>query len=705
MKRIFICAFLGLSGMLSACARHPEAAGTYKAAPVIIISIDTVRADHLPMFGYHDVQTPNLDALRRDGVLFTTAYSHVPLTLPSHTSLLTGLLPSHNGVRNNIGYALDPKITTIASFLRDQGYQCGAAVSAYVLRGSTGLAKSFDFYDDAIANRSGVAAGALQRSGRITEQIAANWIGERGAKPFFFFLHLFEPHAPYEPEEPFRSRFSSAYDGEIATADAIAGVFLQQLKQGGIYDRAIIVLVSDHGEGLDQHGEPEHGIFVYREDIHVPLVVKLPGNAMSGATIATPVGLIDVFPTIAGLLGLQPPANLDGASLFHAGDAGRDIYSESFYPRIHLGWSELRSLENAQKQFIQAPRPELYDLLHDPAETTNILAGERRTAALMREELKRYTDTAVLPAHVDPEEAKKLAALGYLSAPAGAGSEELPDPKDRIGEIAEMIRATRLLNEQRNEEAIAAFRAIVAKNPRLTDGWNQLGTALERTGRFEEASAVYQKVIEATPELAAEFGLRRAAVLLRLEQYDAAERHARLAESADSAGAHLMLARIELARKNYSRAEAEARLAMNDASDRLAAEVLVAQVLAQQGRAAEGLAIIDQAGNEIVRQKAGPIESYHFARGDILARMNRDDEAIAEFKQEITAFPMNRQTYANLYLVYMVRNDRASARQTLQQMASAIPGKATLLFAAKTVGALGDTKGAKEWRRRAAATE
>jgi choline-sulfatase len=701
MRRILLRALIVTFALLGACARRGGTPRTYRNAPVIIISIDTLRADHLPMFGYHGVDTPHLDALRRDGVLFTSAYSHVPLTLPSHTALLTGLLPPHNGVRNNLGYVLDPKTATIASFLKKQGYDTGAAVSAFVLRGSAGLAHSFDFYDDAIANRPGIAAGSLQRSGHITEEIANRWIGPRATKPFFFFFHIFEPHSPYEPEEPFRSRVANLYDGEIATADAIVGDFIETLKQRGIYDRAIIVMLSDHGEGLDQHGEPEHGIFVYREDIHVPLLVKLPGNALSGSTIAAPVGLVDVFPSIAQLLGVSPPAGLDGKPLFGQLDVHRRIYSESLYPRIHLGWSELRSLEDAQKHFIHAPKPELYDMQRDPGETTNILGDDRRTSVQMRDELGRYKDNAVLPTHVNPEEAKKLAALGYLSASAGPVSGELPDPKDRIGEIADMVRATRLLNDHKNDEAIAAFRGIVAKNPRLTDAWNELGTALEAAGRNEEASEVYKKAIETTPELAGEFGLRRASVLLRLEQYDEAERHARLGERSNLGGTHLMLSRIALTRKQYAKAEQEARVAMGDANNRVAAEVLLAQVLAQQGRAAEALPVIEQAGKEIEQEKLGEIESYHFARGDVMARMNRYDEAIAEFKREIALFPQNRQPYANLYLIYMVRNDPASAQRTIDEMVRAIPGKATLMFAAKTVGALGDSRGAADFRRRA----
>jgi choline-sulfatase len=701
MKRLVIATLALAGALLSGCQREGTAAGTYAGAPVIIISIDTVRADHLPMFGYRGMETPHLDALRRDGVLFTTAYSHVPLTLPSHASLLTGLLPPRNGVRNNIGYVLDPKTVTIASFLKQQGYETGAAISAFVLRGSTGLSASFDFYEDTIANRGGVSTGSLQRSGRITGEIATKWIDGRGTKPFFFLFHIFEPHSPYEPEEPFRSLIADRYDGEIATADAIVGDFLQGLKRTGIYDRAIIFLLSDHGEGLNQHGEPEHGIFVYNEDIHVPLVVKLPKNAKAGTTVAAPVGLVDVFPTIAQLIGVNPPPNLSGRSLFSAGASERGIYSESLYGRIHLGWSELRSLADGRRHLIQSPKPELYDIERDPAEKTNILAEDRRTYARMRDELARYTDKGSQPAQIDPEEAKKLAALGYLSAPARPATGELPDPKDRIGEIAAMMAATKQLNEHRYDDAIAGFRRIVEQNPRFTDAWNQLGAALEGAGQYQEASDVYRKVIETTPELAAEFGLKRAAVLLRLEQYDEAERHARLGEKTNLGATHVMLARIALTRKNYARAEQEARIGMGDVNNRVAAEVLLAQVLAQQGRVQEAMPVIEKAGEEISQEKLGEIESYHFARGDVLARMSRYDEAIAEFRKEIALFPLNRQPYANLYLTYKVRNQPAEAAQTLEEMVRTIPGKTSMLFAAKTVAALGDERGAAVWRRRA----
>ncbi|HSP17066.1 MAG TPA: sulfatase-like hydrolase/transferase [Thermoanaerobaculia bacterium] len=683
MKRTVILFLL----IAAACARRN--AGTYPNAPVIIISIDTLRADHLPMFGYRGVETPSLDAFRKDAVLFTSAYSHVPLTLPSHVSILTGLLPPRNGVRNNIGYVLDPKVATIPSFLKQHGYESGAAVSAFVLRGSSGLARSFDYYEDAIANRPDVAVGALQRPGRVTAEIAEQWIAPRASQPFFFFFHIFEPHAPYEPDPMLRSRYGNSYDGEIATADAVVGGFLNELKRRRIYDRAVIFILSDHGEGLDQHGEAEHGIFVYREDIHVPLLVKLPGKAAAGTTVDRPVALVDVFPTIAQLLGFTPPAGLSGRSLFAQETGDRRIYSESLYPRIHLGWSELRSLVDSRSHFIQAPKPELYDMRSDPAETKNLVSEERRTYGQMRQELGAYIDSAALPVHVDPEEAKKLAALGYLSSTASSAGGNLPDPKDRIGEIAAMMKAAQLLHDRRYDEAIAAFRKIVDENPHFTDAWNELGTSLESAGRYEDAIAAYRKAIATTPELAGEFGLKIGSALLHLERYDEAEGHARLGEKSNPAATHLLLARIALARKDFPRAEEEAKRGAADATMRVGAEILLAQIYAQQGRVNDAMPVITRVGEAIEREKLGAIESYHFTRGDILARMNRYDEAIAEFRQEIALFPANRQTYANLYLIDRLLGRQREADQALADMMRAVPGPATKEFAAKTARALG----------------
>jgi arylsulfatase A-like enzyme/Tfp pilus assembly protein PilF len=689
-----------LFALATFACRGERVGTTFDGAPVIIVSIDTLRADRLPMFGYAKGQTPHLDEFRRHSVLFRQAYSHVPLTLPSHASLLTGLLPPDHKVRNNIGYTLDANVRTLPRFLKERGYETGAAVSAYVLHASTGLGPAFDFYEDGVSHRGNVAVGSLSRSGRKTAEIATRWIGQRGDRPFFFLFHIFEPHSPYVPEEPFR-RLPDAYDGEIATADAVVGSFFDSLKSAGIYDKAIVIVLSDHGESLGDHGEPEHGIFVYREAIHVPLLIKLPGNGRAGETIEAPVGLIDVFPTIASLVGGQPPPGLKGRSLFSPPEPERRIYSESIYGRVHLGWSELRSLAGERFHFIQAPRPELYDMRADPGETKNILGEERRTYASMREELGEYGATIEAAATIDPEDAKKLAALGYLSSATASPTGPLPDPKDRIGEIATMVEATQLLTANRNDEAAARFRTILEKNPRLADAWNQLGTALERGGRLEEAADVYKRAVDVAPSLATEFALRRASVLLRLERYAEAEQHARLGERTNAASMHLLLARIALARKDFARAEREAAEAAKDNASRMTADLLLAQAYAQQDKAQQAAQILQRVEAQIAAEGMEPVESLDFVRGDVLARMERYDEAVAAFRREIARFPQSLQTYANLYLVLMVMNRPQDADAVLESMVKANPDRSSYLFAARTVEALGDSRGAAEWRRRA----
>jgi arylsulfatase A-like enzyme len=249
-----------------ACARKPQ-------PPVILITIDTLRADHLPAYGYRGVATPAIDSLRREAVLFTSAWSHCPMTLPSHVSILTGKLPTEHGVRNNVGFSFQPdRNPTIAQALQREGYTTGAMVSAFVLRGRTGLARAFETYDDVDEVSRSPTALDLERPAIVTAQHAIEWIRQRRKRPFFLFVHFFEPHAPYEPPEPYRSRVSNPYDGEIATADAAVGQVIDELKRQDIYEDALIILTSDHGEGLGDHGEKQHSVLLYTEMIRVPLI-------------------------------------------------------------------------------------------------------------------------------------------------------------------------------------------------------------------------------------------------------------------------------------------------------------------------------------------------------------------------------------------------------------------------------------------------
>jgi arylsulfatase A-like enzyme/Flp pilus assembly protein TadD len=679
---------------------------TYPQAPVIIVSIDTLRADHLPAYGYTRIATPNIDAFRNDALLFEHAYSHVPLTLPSHVSMLTGLLPPDNGVRNNIGFRLDcSKHITIPQLLKRQGYATGGAVSAYVLRGDAGLTEAFDFYDDKIALAANQAVGRLRRPGRETTHIAEEWIDGHRQAPFLFFLHLFEPHAPYEPAPELRGRYELPYDGAVASADAVFGDFMRYLKRQGIYDRAIIVLMSDHGEGLGQHGEDEHGIFLYMEDIHIPLMLKLPASRHAKISVSAPVQLTDVLPTITAVTGTATPAGVKGRSLIETALnpalEPRRIYGESLYGRIHLGWAELRSLVDDRYHFIDAPRPELYSV-KEPSESRNILTDERRVYASMSGQLSHERTELPVIGAIDPEEAKKLSALGYLGNSSPPASGPLPDPKDGIAEIAMMKRAASYESAGKLEESLATFQAVVRRNPRLTDALVFRSRLLERMGRYDEAIAAERRAVEVSPSLAAEAGLTLGNLYLMTGRPKEAAENAALSLRFNPGSAHIILGRAALAQGQFDDAEANAQVATRFFNYTAPGMVLLAQTYAKRGgRFPEALSLIDRARAELEQDHLPMIPLLFFVKGDVLARMNRPDEAKAAFEEEIRLFPYDTQAYASLAVVDLLTGDRAAADRTMQRLVAATPGPAAWLLAVRTFRELGDQALAHEWQLRA----
>ncbi|MEO8382942.1 MAG: sulfatase-like hydrolase/transferase [Acidobacteriota bacterium] len=667
--------------LVSACGKERALPSPSEAGPVIIISIDTLRADHLPIFGAKGLETPHIDALAGDGIAFENAYSHVPLTLPSHVTILSGLLPADSGVRNNLGYRFDSAAhPSLPTLLKARGYATGAAVSAYVLRGATGLGGAFDQYDDQMDRSSeGGTMGEVQRSGKETVAAAIRWVGGQGNQPFFYLLHLFEPHAPYAPPEPFRSRYAAApYDGEIATADAYVGEFLDALKRDGVYDRATIILLSDHGEGLGDHGEAQHGIFLYREAIHVPLIVKLPKAELHGTRVQAPVQLIDVLPTVAGITGFAVPSGAKGRSLVEIarGDAGpeRRIFSETMYPRIHLGWSDLASLVDATHHYIDGPRPELFDNAKDPSEKQNILTDNRRVYASMRAEVQTHDRALVAPSTVDPEEAAKLTALGYLgstsSTPAGA---RLPDPKDGIHDLERTGHANALVSEGKYAEAVVILREVLARNGAYADAWTLLAKALDRMGRSEEAIAAYRKTMDVAPMLAPGTAMSLAELYMREGRFDDSIHHAELALTAHPAAARMVIAQAYLAKKDFASAERESRILLSDPGKGKDASVVLAQIRIAERRLPEAMATLDdvQRRAEAAGETVPP--NFWFARGDALARLNRVPEAEQAFATEIRLYPRNREAYVRTAVLQTLTGREAEARRTFEAMLRANP--------------------------------
>ena len=453
--------------------------------PVVLISIDTLRADHLPVYGYRAVPTPAMDALAADGIVFENAYAHSPQTLPSHVSMLSGRLPLEHGVRDNVGFSVKPGETLLPATLRQAGLATGGFVSAYVLRDETGIANGFDRFDAKLPPSSPeIATGELQRGGESTLAAATQWLDGLQSTRFFLFFHIYEPHSPYTP--PARFSGYAPYDGEIAHADEIIGSLIASLKHRAAYDDALIVLSSDHGEGLGDHGEQEHGLFLYRETIRVPLVIKLPRHKSAGRRVATPVQHIDLVPTILEALKLPARPALRGRSLqplFAGGTiAAQGLYAEALYARYHFGWSELYGLTDARYAFIRAPRDELYDLQTDPGERHNLASQLGATHVAMRNALERLTAGTAIDAagDVSSDARARLRSLGYVGTapPASPASADLADPKDKVQVLERYRAAIALVGAGRFEDALSNFRAIVAENPRMAVRSGAAGTHL-----------------------------------------------------------------------------------------------------------------------------------------------------------------------------------------------------------------------------------
>jgi arylsulfatase A-like enzyme/Flp pilus assembly protein TadD len=701
-RAIALC--LALAVLLPACRGKQSAGAAFENAPILLISIDTLRADRLPLYGYKKIETPAIDRLAGDGIVFDNAYAHVPLTLPSHATMMTGRLPYENGVRSNIGYSIEPKGPKLPQLLKARGYATGGAVSAYVLRAETGMGALFDFYDDSLEVYEAASLGSLQRSGNDTVRAGLTWMDKVREQPFFLFLHLFEPHTPYEPAPELRSRYADPYDGEIATVDAILGRLFAELDRRGLYDGMLIVLTSDHGEGLNDHGEKEHGVLLYRESLHVPLVVKLPGKRLAGKRVAAPAQLVDILPTLVTAAGGKVPAGIPGMSLVDLaegrGAADRAIYSETLYPRLHLGWSELRSLTDAKHQYIESPSPELYDVVADPRETKNLRDERRRETFALANQLKPLPLNLVAPGAGDPEERARLAALGYLSG-AAATSGPPRNPRDHI-EVLARIQETFALNQQgRYAESVQLCRDILRDYPDLVDVYSQLAGNLRRLGRLEEARDAYHEAIRRSPQLVDSVAVEIAKVELDLGNLKGAELNAKQAMKLNPAEAHLLLAAVASARRDFAGAEREARLALGrEDRPRVPALILLAKIHVEQGRLPEALAALDRAKARIAQDGAPGVATLASTRGDVLARMGRAQEAEAAFREEIRTFPSTTDAYTRLAILLASQHRFAEIEPTLEAMVTASPRPATYGLAAQAMADLGNTERARVFQRR-----
>jgi choline-sulfatase len=686
---------------------------TWKAAPIVLISIDTLRADHVGAYGYHKVPTPNIDALAADGVTFERAYSHVPLTLPAHTSILSGRLPFETGVRDNIGFTVDPRERLLPRMLREQGFATAGVVSAYVLRQDTGISQGFDFYDCNLPMAAqGTALGEVQRDGAETLKVADAWLDSQPSRRLFLFVHFYEPHKPYTP--PARYAQYAPYDGEIAYADELVGRLLDSLKRRGLYDRAAIVLLSDHGEGLGDHVEREHGLFIYDEALHVPLIVKLPMSAEHGRRVAAPAQHIDVVPTVMDVAGLPRPGGLRGRSLLSVMRGSSQlpeggIYSESLYGRYHFGWSELHALTDSRFRYIRAPRDELYDLTEDPAERHNMTADRPQARAAMRHSLEALvnTSTVPVPAGVTAADRERLQSLGYvgtspsLDVPSGG---DLVDPKDKVDVLEDYRHAEELASGGEFGPAIDVLQHMVAANPGMADVWQQLGNLLIRAGRLDAGIAAYERSAQLMPR---DIGSLVAAstVLYKLRRLDEARRDGEQALARAVADqpqsrvvAEEVLAKIALAQKD------------NQAARRHAANAEAVNPSVPIGPYVEGLILYNEghyqeaiqqfrATEERMKDVTLQLVELHYYMGDSLGHLERYREAESEFQQEIRLFSQNGRARVALAAVYHAEGRDEKAAAALDDLVRAVPTPEGYALAARAWDLFGEQKRADALRK------
>ena len=483
----------------------------------ILITVDTLRADRVGCYGFSGISTPTMDMFARRGVKFEKCISTATLTLPSHTSLLTGTYPTFHGVRDNGGFLVPQEMTTLAELMKQNGYKTSAYVAAYVLDSKWGLDQGFDHYFDSfdLSKYKTVSLGNVQRPGNEVIDEVLPWLEEHKQEKFFTWIHLYDPHTPYEPPEPYKEKYpNNPYIGEIAYTDSQLARLWQFLEENDLVENTVLVFASDHGESLGEHREQSHGFFIYQEGVHVPLIFITPFEKLHGISRARPVSLVDVMPTILDLAGIQAPSQVQGKSLqplFSKDSKGVEsiAYSETFYPRFHYGWSELKSLQDERYKLILAPELELYDLESDPDEERNIINSQAPEARRMVAQIESFIDESSRGAyeldysHMDEESREKLAALGYIGSFADSTSvswRQLSDPKDKINIFNELGHARELGLQEEYEQAVEMIKNIIAQDPDIIDAYFSLGNLYTKWGKNEEALESYFQVLDKKPD-------------------------------------------------------------------------------------------------------------------------------------------------------------------------------------------------------------
>jgi arylsulfatase A-like enzyme/predicted Zn-dependent protease len=487
-----------------------------RAFNYILITVDTLRADRIHCYGFPHIETPTMDFFASKGVLFEHCVSQTPLTLPSHTSLMTGTVPLFHGVRDNGGFLVPKELTTLAEVFKAKNYQTSAFVAAYVLDSKWGLNQGFDYYFDKfdLSKYTSISLGNVQRRGDEVIDETLRWLDAHKQGHFFTWVHLYDPHTPYEPPSPFSEQYPNRpYLGEISYTDSQLGRLWGYLEQNKLTDNTILVFASDHGESLGEHQEGTHGFFIYQEGIHVPLIFITPFKDLQNIRRKNVVSLVDIMPTILEMDGMAIPSQVQGKSLVPLFfDKGTNVenfaYSETYYPRLHYGWSDLKSIQESRFKLIIAPELELYDLVDDPDEQKNLIdIYPEETRRLMRAAEQFIEDSSqgafdIDYRHIDEETREKLAALGYIGTFSDQSSLEgktLGNPREKIVIFNQLSQAKELMLEEKYEEAVALINGITQEDPDVIDAYFTLGNLYFKKREFQNALDSFLHVLERRP--------------------------------------------------------------------------------------------------------------------------------------------------------------------------------------------------------------
>jgi len=498
-KNLALCFSLLTLSAIFGCRSQP--AQIFPEAPVILITVDTLRSDHLPVYGYTKVKTPCIDQFAQDGLVFDQAFAHSPMTLPSHSTIMTGLLPQKHGVRENLGFLLSDKPQTMAEAFSEAGYHTAAFVSTMVLRPETGIDQGFQSYDGPFQKqKQSHVRSFAQQDGKLTLEAAKQWLSRETSSKFFLWVHLYEPHTPYQPPPPYADQYSNQYDGEIAYTDALLHDFVEHLKTSNLYDKSIVLLTSDHGESLGEHGEREHGLFAYRPVIQVPFILKLPQNHLANTRRSDLVGLVDVKATLLELAGVDTNAE-DGIPLLGSkpvpGD--RALYNEAMTAELYYGWHAHRGVIQEGFHYLLGHEPEVFNLANDPGEIQN-LAGGKSFPNSVRKTLNRNRSEEMAQTEISEEDKAMLASLGYTGG-FEMGSEILNLSKGEFLDLFNRFdQIIALINEARFPEAESQLVPLLDAYPSIMEARVLLGFALRKQEKIEQAAHVYMEGLAIYPQ-------------------------------------------------------------------------------------------------------------------------------------------------------------------------------------------------------------